>query len=88
VVDRHERAVESAFIDGDRGSALALDGEFVAVLAGEAFQGGDEIGGDALRHHRELLAQVQVVRMESVDVQRRGTRHRLHSARDDEILEA
>ena len=88
VVDRHERAVEAAFLDRDFSARLALRGERVALFARESLDGGDQVGRDSLRHHVVLLAQVRVVGRESVDVHRRTTRHRLDPARDDEILES
>ena len=52
VLDRHDRAGEAAVGPGLRGAVVGLDGEGVDVLAGEALDGGDQVGADALRHER------------------------------------
>ena len=88
VEDRDEGSLEASLGDGHLGAVLAVDGELVALLAGEPLDGGDQVGRDALRDHRVLLAEVGVVGGEAVDVQRRRPRHRLDAAADDEVLEA
>ena len=68
VVDRHECLLEASFRDGHLGARLAVDGELVALLAGETFYRGDEIGRHPLRDHVVLVTQVVVVGGESVGV--------------------
>ena len=50
VAHRHDRLREAVVRPGGGGALLALDGEEVAVVAGEAELGGDDVGADALRH--------------------------------------
>ena len=47
---RHDGLREAVVVPGGGGALLALDGEEVAVVAGEAEFGGDDVGADALRH--------------------------------------
>src|SRR5436853_536998 len=66
VVDRHQRLVEAALGHGGGGPVLAVDGEGVTLVAAEALDAGDQIGGDALGHHVVLVTQVMVVGGEAV----------------------
>ena len=50
VADRHDGAVEVAVGPGLGGALLRLGGVRVDVVAGEALEGGDQVGADALRH--------------------------------------
>ena len=50
VPDREHRAGETPLVPGHGGALLALDRVGVDLGAGEAVFGGDEIGGNALRH--------------------------------------
>ena len=52
VEDRHQRSLEATFGDGCLGAVLAVDRQRVALLAGEAVERGDQVGGDALGDHR------------------------------------
>ncbi len=50
VPDLDHRTGEAAVVPGGRRALLALDRIGVAVVAGEAVLGGDQVGRDALRH--------------------------------------
>ena len=51
VVDRDECLVEAAFSHGDRRARLAGRRQLIALLTGEPFDGGNQIGGNSLGHH-------------------------------------
>ena len=72
--DRDERALEAAFADRRGRAVLAVDAELIALLTAEPLDRGDQVGGDALRHHVVLVAEVVVVGGEAVDVHGRRTR--------------
>ena len=87
-IDDGEQALgEAVLLDRLLGLVLAVEGEGVAVGAGEALDGGDEVGRDALRHLGELLPQVHVVAVDAAPVgAHRHARHALDAAGDDQLL--
>ena len=87
VAHGNEARSEAPLLLGQRAAALALRGEGVDLLAGEALDRRDQVGGDALRHHRVLLDQVRVAAVDAGAVgAHRAARHRLDAAADDEVL--
>ena len=78
---------EAALLLGQLRAVLALGGEGVELRAGEALERGDQVGGDALRHHRVLLGQVRVVAVEPAAARaHRHARHGLDAAADHQVL--
>ena len=92
VAHRDHALVEAALGDGDGGALLRHDGELVAVGAREALDGRDEVGRDALRDQRELLAHERVVavhrRRHAVVTVAERAAHRLDATADHEVLVA
>ena len=90
VADGDEAAIETALDLRLGGAFLALHREGVDLVAREALERRDQVGRDALRHERELLAQVLVARGEvrATVAQVGRARHRLDAAADDQLLEA
>ena len=60
VIDRHQGLVEMAAGNGRRRALLAFQGEGVDIGAGDAFEGGDGVGADALVRLGMAGAQAQV----------------------------
>ena len=92
VVDRHEALIEMAVPDRVVGALLALQRQGVDVFAGDAFEGGDGVGADALVRLRVPRAQAQVAVVHHRRRRRVGCRgrvaHHLGAAGDDQVFHA
>ena len=89
VRDGDDAAVEAPLGHGDGGALLAGEGEGVDVLAGEALDGRDEVGRDALRDHRVRSRSAGLPAAKSGGAAvGRPARHALDPAADHELLVA
>jgi len=85
VLDRDDGLGEVARAPGLGGALLRLQGERVAVLAGEALGGGDEVGRDALRHEVGVVGGLRVHRPGAAVGAHRHAAHALDAAADRQI---
>ena len=88
VADRYDRFREPLVVPGRLGAFLAFDREGVRIVPAEAVLGGDDVGGDALRH------EIGIHREGGIDGDRRPVRahghaaHHLDTARDIAVTAA
>ena len=71
-----------------RGPLLGHDGVRVDVVAGEALDGGDQVGADALRHEVGVVGGLRVHRPGAAVGAHRHAAHRLDAAGEDQGLPA
>lgn len=88
VDDGDDRAVERAVGLGLGGAGLRLERVGVHVLAGEALEGRDQVGADALRDERRREVGLGVHRPGPAVRGHRHAGHRLDAAGDDHVLPA
>ena len=88
VADRHHGLGEVAA--RPRLGGLLLDAQRVGVdvLAGEALDGGDQVGADALRHEADVVVGGRVERHGAAVGAHRHPAHRLHAAGQDQVVPA
>ncbi len=82
-----EALLEAVLLDGAGRVLLRAQGQAVEVLALVPFEGGDQVGADALRDLEDLAAQDLVVAVDAAAVGAdRAARHALHAAADHQLL--
>ena len=82
IAHRHDRAGEAAFVPSLARTALAFRGVGVDIGAGVAFEGGDEIGTDALRGVVIMQRDVGIGGPGAAVVAKDGAAHRFDAAAD------
>ena len=88
VCDRDHRAGEAPLGLGRRGTLLRARRVGVDVLARELLDRRDQVGADALRDERRVVVGLRVHRPGAAVGAHRHARHRLHAAREHEVLPA
>ncbi len=88
VADRDHRAVEQPVGLGLGGAGLGLGGEGVDIGAGEALDGGDQVGADALRGEVGLVGGHRVGEPGTAVGGHLHPGHRLDAAGQDQVLPA
>ena len=86
VLDRGDRALEPALVPGGRRALLRLDGVGVDVVAREAVFGGDEVGGDALRHEIGGDRERRIGRPRAAGRADADAAHRFDAAADRQVV--
>ena len=90
-LDGHDLGLQVALVAGRGRVQVALHAELVHGLALDAVLAGDQLGGDALRHHVVELGQLGregVARPLHDRGAHRHPRHRLHASRDGDVADA
>ena len=88
VLHRDDRVLEAALLDRLRGALLRADGVGVDVVAAELLDGGDQVGGDALRDEVGVEVRLGVHRPGAAVGAHRDAAHRLDATGEDEVLPA
>ncbi len=85
VLHWHDGLREAALVPGLLGAALRFGGVGVEFIARVAPLGGDEVGGDALRHEVGFRRYLRVGRPGAAGGEHRHARHGFDAAADDEV---
>ena len=88
VANRDDGLGEVAARPRSRGPFLGLRGVGVDVVAGEALQGGDQVGADALRNDEAVVVGGRVGHHRAAVGAHRDAAHRLHTAGDHQVVPA
>src|SRR6185437_13794776 len=88
VAHRDHRLGEVAARPGRGGLLLAAQGKAVDVVAGEALDGRDQVGTDALRHEPDRIVGFRVQRPRAAVGAHRHPAHRLHATGEHQVVPA